>query len=665
MLVDTRGSLFWKVIEYSFYFFFITFPFINYSSFLYSGTSTRSLNLIIFAALLGIGLSIWLFTKEASMSIVKSPLFIALTVYLLSLTVSGLSGLNFSTTFWSVATRMTGMWYFLALGLFMLMLWAVISHEKRHHTLIRCIIFSTALYSILDLVGRDGFGWFFKNSSVEALTFGNTTFAAMYIFAAFLLALYYLLQAEHRNWWMYTLPIAIIINPNIISPRIWVGNFSEGIIGAAQASSFAVFLSLCALLGIWLVSKIKDTQQQSVVSYSLFGLGLLVALLTSFSLLSPDGYLREAYLSRSSAARPLVWEMSEKAIGQRPYVGWGADNFDRVFEKNYDNRLLQDEYGNEAWFDRAHNVFIDQMVDNGVVGLVLYLLVYIVTILALIYTALNAATKRDRVFASILIVYFTLHIAELQTAFDTSISYPILGCMFVSAAVLYHRARSLKQGNLALTISPALRYTLAGVLLAFFSWSLLFGALPLTKAQIANGGIRAVGSAEKRIPLYPDLFGSPIDEQAFLWRTVTDFERGISQDPTVLNDPKKVEGLEKEIIIFENRYREYVKANPTNFRAHLNLADVLIYQRLFGVDKLKEAQEVLDTSIELVPQSPQPYWMKAVGYIYMRKFDLARTYAKKGLELNPKIVQSQEVVKYVEDSIKTFPDIDLFFFRQI
>jgi tetratricopeptide (TPR) repeat protein len=83
------------------------------------------------------------------------------------------------------------------------------------------------------------------------------------------------------------------------------------------------------------------------------------------------------------------------------------------------------------------------------------------------------------------------------------------------------------------------------------------------------------------------------------------------------------------------------------------------------VDRLAEAQEVLDKAIELVPQSPQPYWMKAVAYIYMKKFDLAREYAQKGLALNPKIVQSQKIVEYVEKSIKNFPNIDLYFFRQI
>ncbi len=661
MITDAKRSVFWKSVEYLFYLFFISFPFIHYGSFLYSGTSTRSLNLIIFSAFLGVGLALWLFKKGNSVSLVKSPIFIALGLYLISLAVSGFLGLDPHTTFWSVATRMTGIWYFISLGFFMLMVWTVIHDEKRHHTLILGITISTALYSVLDLFGKDGLGWFFKDSLTEAFTFGNTTFAAMYIFGAFLLSLYYLFQSENKKWWMYCMPVVIIANPNIINKQVWFGDFSHGFVGAAQATSYAILLSLFALAVVWGISKIRGAKALSVVSYSLFGISLVAVVFAAFSLLYPNGYLREAYLSQATAARPLVWAISERAINQRPFFGWGADNFERVFEQNYDNRLLQDEYGNEAWFDRAHNVFIDQLIDNGFVGLLLYFAVYIVTILALIYTALNAAIKRDRIFASVLIVYFALHIAELQTAFDTSISYPMLAFLLVSAAVLLQRARPAP----FFSLNQMARYTIGVALFIFFSWSLVAGVLPFARAQITNGTIRAVGSAEKRIPLYPSLFGSPIDVQAFLWRTATDFQRGIAADPAVLEDPQKVDGLKREIALFEEGYREYVKGNPTNFRAHLNLADVLIYQMLFEVNKLEEAQAILDKAIALVPQSPQPYWMKAVAYVYMQKFALAREYAEKGLDLNPKIIQSKAVVKYVEDSIKTFPEIDLFFFRQI
>jgi len=203
------------------------------------------------------------------------------------------------------------------------------------------------------------------------------------------------------------------------------------------------------------------------------------------------------------------------------------------------------------------------------------------------------------------------------------------------------------------------------IVLLFCVFSLLVGLVPFVRAQVANGEIRTVGSAEKRISQYPVMFASSVDPYAFLWRAGTDFQRGIAENPAVLNDPQKVQWLKKEAVVFENEYRQYISENPTHFRAHLGLADILIYQRLFEVDKLAEAQQVLDDAIELVPQAPQSYWMKAVAYIYMREFDLAREYAQKAVELNPDAQQSPEVLRYVEESIKTFPEIELYFFRQI
>lgn len=663
---NKKTSLFWKYAEYSLIFYLAVFPFINFQSFLYGGTATRAISLILLASILGVFLGFWILQQKIQLSFPKNIILNSLLVYFIFVIVSGFAGLGFATSFWSVATRMTGIWYFLNLGLIMFVFWGVSINRDRQNKMILTIIASTALYSLLSFCGPEGLGFFFKNYTSDGFTFGNSTFAGMYIFAAFLLSLYYLCQSINKKWWMYAIPVTLVVNPYIISRQIWLGDFSNGFIGEARSSTYAVLISLGALFLIWLISKIKDSIIKKRVAYSVLTVFLCVVAICAFSLLSPNGFLRKVYLSQSTAARPLVWEMSEKAIKQRPLLGFGADNFERVFEKNYDNRLLQDEYGKEAWFDRAHNIFIDQAVDNGILGLILYILVYVIVIFSLLYSALNSSDKADRLFASILIVYFSLHFLELQTAFDTTVSYPILAFMFVAAIIISGRTiASVKGRDQQFIVNSKIKYLISGVLIVFFSWSLFFGWFPILNAEITNGYIRRVGSPEKRIPSYKTLFGSPMDTHSFLWRTVTDFQRGIAENPDILKDPQKVKLLKNELSIFEDNYKTYIKNNPNNFRARLGLADVLIYQRLFEEDKLKEAQEVLDAASILVPQSPQPYWMKAVGYIYMKKFDLARQYAKTGLVLNPQIKESQKVVSYVEKSIKDFPDIDLYFFTQI
>lgn len=652
-------------LYYLFCLFFAVFPFLNYSSFLYFPTTTRSITVVGLAGLLGLVCGVILLWEKSRLLIIKAPIFLVIGLGLISIILAGWWGLDWHNTFWSVTTRMTGIWYLLNLGLIMWLLWLVLEDPIKAKQLILIVVISTALYSVLAWSGPEGINWFFKNYSNDGFTFGNSTFAGMYLFGAFLLALYYVLQAETKRWWMYVLPVILVINPYIINHQVWSGNFSNGLVGEARASAYVIGLSLVGLALLWAISKIKSVVLKAKVSYALFVLALLTFMVATWSLLLPGGYLRGVYLDQASAARPLVWELSEKAIKERPYLGYGSDNFERVYEVYYDNRLLQDEYGVEAWFDRAHNIFIDQLLDNGLIGLIIYLLAYVVIIWSLIYVALNNKKKDDRLLAGLLILYFPLHLAELQTAFDTSISYPMLALLTVLAAILWDRT-FYGQDKKGFWVAPNyIKYLVAVTTLIFSFWSLFFGVVPFVLSGWANGYIRTIGSSEKRLPIYPTLLGSPIDRQAILWRTATDFERGISENPKVLDQPAKVENLKKELALLVANYQGYVKQNPTNFRAHLNLADVLIYSRLFGVDHLAEAQTVLDQAISIVPQSPQPYWMKSVAYIYMGKFDLARDYAKKGLALNPNITQSQVVVTYVENSIKTFPEIDLFFFTQI
>ncbi len=667
MHIDDMRGAFWRSVEWAYYLFFATFPFIVYNGFLYGPSSTRSLNLIIFSAIIGIACAVWsVSARGKGIHTAMAPALGALLIYLGSLVLSGLLGENWGTTFWSVSTRMTGAWYLLSLGVFMLPLWGLLEREQVRRRLVLVVTVSTALYSVLYLFSARGLGLIFPSYSLDAFTFGNSTFAGMYLFGAFLLALYYLASAPKRMWWMYLLPVLLVVNPAFLNVQILRGDFSGQIIGAARASTLALGLSLVFIFGIWVMSKIRQREVRAKAAWGLFAFGVCVAGAASLSLLSPNGYVRELYLSQGTQARPLVWEISEKAISQRPAFGWGADNFERVFEKNFDSRLLQKDNGNEAWFDRAHNVYIDQMLDNGRVGLVLYLLVYLLVAVGLLYALLNTTSRGDRYLAGVLIVYFPLHLAELQTAFDTSISYPMLALVFVLAGVVTQKAWQDKNPGVAtVAVPPAAVYAAAGTLSVFLVWSLLVGVVPFTKAQIANEAIRTVGSAERRLPLYPDLFNSPLDKQTFLWRTVVDFQRGIAEKPSVLSDQTKVVALAQEAELYTAEYRAYVQANPTNFRAHLGLADILMYQAILGKEDFVEARAVLDKAVALVPQHPAPYWMKAVSYVYEGKFAEARAVATDGLDLNPGVETSQHILKYVEQSKKDFPEISMYFFRQI
>ncbi len=648
------------------YLFVALFPFINFSQFLFGGTSTRSLFLILITTFLVIILIVGYVGKDTSITIPKTPFIIVVVIYTLVTIISSLLGFDFNHSFWSVATRMTGIWYISYLCLYTYILWLVLSEKERQRKLILTLIISTALYSVLATLSPEGLNLFFKNYASDAFTFGNSTFAGMYIYGAFILSIYYVYQSLTKKWWMYVLPVLIVFNPSIINGKIWHGDFALGLIGEARASTYVVLISIPIIFILFLISKIKDNAIKAKISYSIFFASILIMIASAISLLSHDGFLRNIYLKQGTLGRPLVWDMSVGVISKSPYLGYGIDNFESVFEKSYDNRLLQPEYGSEAWFDKAHNIFIDQLVESGYIGLISYLLLYITIIYTLIYSTLKSGDKNDRVLASLLIVYFTMHLVELQTAFDTSISYPILAVMMSLATVVYIRTRTaIGKDTELITIVGWKKYTILVLLGVYILWSMVYGFIPILRAEMASGGVNKAISAVDRIELYKIIQSSPMDYHPFIWRAAVDFQKRIADRPEILSDKLLVPSLKNEIIAIEVIYKQYINSHPNSYRSRLNLADVMIYQSLFGINKLNDAQSILDEAIKLVPQAPQPYWMKAVAYLYMKNFASATEYANKGLMLNSKIKISGDVVKYIETSIKNFPNIDLFFFKQI
>lgn len=644
------------------YVFIAVFPFLLYRGFLFNGTSTRAMNLAIIVEVLAVVLGIILFKKDTKLSIPKSPITISLILLFLGMVVASVAGVDFVTSFWSKATRTSGLFYFIHLGLFYGLLVMLFNDLRHRRALLQVFILSAALASLGALLGKDGVGVLFTNREWQGFTFGNSTFAAMYLFAAFVVSIYFAYETPKgaRRWWHYFIPVVLIANPYFISPGVFNG---DGVIGGAKSSSLAMFASVAMLGAAWLVSKIKSLKvRKGVIMGGVLG-GIFVAVFAVHSFLSVGGLLQKEYLKQATSARPIAWSLAQSAIGDFPVFGWGVDNFVYAVEKYYDNRVMEKVNGGEAWFDRAHNVFIDQTVESGYVGVSLYVLAFLAVIGSMLYVIFYSRERNDQAFAVFITVYMVGHLMELQTAFDTTISYIPFVIMVSCATVLMHRTYSMKKVQGGDWVVPnGIKYVKAVALIVVFSSLFFMGTVQMIRAQVANGDIRTAGSSEKRIPIYPALFSSPMDKGGFLNRTIIDLQKGISLSQELFENPAKVQGMKKELDIIIANYEEYLLAHPQDYRARISLNNTYIYQRLFDVDNLDKAHASADTAIALVPAAPQAYWQHAVAYLYQRKFDLAREWAKKAYDLNPNIEESKRVLDYIERSIKTFPEIDLYNF---
>ncbi len=663
-----------SALEWSFCLFLTLFPFLFDRDYFFYGTASRSAHLILFVEILALVVAIFLFYRKTKVSVVKSPITFALLCLFAVSFISALHGIDFQTSFWSKATRTTGLFYFIHIGFFYLLLASLFSEEKRFNRIVTAFLISAGLFSVGSFLSKDGLGLLFTNQTWSGFTFGNSSFAAMYLYAAFILSIYFVVRktGSSKKWWQYGIPLLFLINPYLINTDLFLGKINifvnpAAIIGEAQASSFATLFSVIALCIFWGFSFIKKASIRKGLIWFVVVSSVVVGVFAVRSLLSTDGYLREIYLRQASSARPIVWELSKKSIREKPVIGWGLDNFDRSFEKNYDNRILEEKNGAEAWFDRAHNIFIDQTVETGYLGLVAYLLVYVIVIACLVYVTATSTQWNNQSLAVLLSVYFGGHLIELQTGFDTTISYISLAVMLASATMLFYKTREERasHGSKSYTLPLWLQRVSACVVLAVFSVLLIVGTIPIVRAQNASGAAHRAGSSEKRLLLYPRMFASPLDTPTFLWRTLYDFQKGVAQKPQLLQDPEKRANFARELSFFTEEYRKYANAHPHDYRVRVSLAGAYLYERLLDVDHLNEAHVVLDDAITMNPDIPQAYWMKSVAYLYQRQFNLAREWAKKAYDLNPEVEQSQKIIDYIEESIQTFPDINFFTFSQI
>jgi tetratricopeptide (TPR) repeat protein len=122
----------------------------------------------------------------------------------------------------------------------------------------------------------------------------------------------------------------------------------------------------------------------------------------------------------SGQARQFIWPMALKGAAERPLFGWGQENFNYIFNADYNPKM----WGQEQWFDRAHSVFLDWLSASGIVGLVAYLALYVLFLTA-IWRASSLSIAKKSVLTGILAGYAIHNVF----VFDNLASYVLFFAM--------------------------------------------------------------------------------------------------------------------------------------------------------------------------------------------------------------------------------------------
>src|SRR3989344_1191028 len=321
------------------------FPFITGKNFFF-----RIIVEIIFGALIALAAMAPQFRPA------KSPLLWALAAFLGALSLATIFGVDPYHSFWSNYERMEG----LITHIHVFALFLVAAHTLRGmrewgYLFVVSVSVSaiTAVHGILQ-----GFGvWEVVGGGRPHATFGNSIYLATFLmFHLYILALFF--HGLKETWARMSLAVVFILD-------LWAFFF------ASSRGGFIGFLAgIFIIAGSLLV--IKSGKIYRYTALALLGaIGVLAMLIFIFPhssiVQNYDLFTRLSNVSfekLSQEPRIMIWGIALEGFKARPLFGWGPENFIIVYGKFYNPNL----YGNEPWFDRAHNMLLEWLVAAGGYG---------------------------------------------------------------------------------------------------------------------------------------------------------------------------------------------------------------------------------------------------------------------------------------------------------
>lgn len=326
--------------------------------------------------------------------------------------VADLLGENVYKSIWSNYERMEGFVLLAHLTLYYLVASSVMRTTDLWNKLFNTSIFASVAMSIYGLVQLAGKATISQGGVRLDGTFGNSTYFAIYLVFHIFLCLYMLVSEKRESWqkWVYGL---IMVLETVL------------LYFTATRGAILGFIGGLLLVGLLVMWKEKENKMFRKMSYWIIGgvlvviFGFILARNTEFVKTSPV-LSRFSTLSVSefkTQGRYFVWPMALEGIKERPILGWGQENFNFVFNKNYNPGM----FGQEEWFDRTHNLVLDWLIAGGILGFLAYVSIYA----SLFYYIWRKRSTQNLLQKSILTGMVSAYVLHNLFVFDNLISYII------------------------------------------------------------------------------------------------------------------------------------------------------------------------------------------------------------------------------------------------
>lgn len=330
-------------------------------------------------------LYLWLVIKNTYQWPKFNKGLIFFVLFILTLTISSIFGGHFLFSFWSTFERMDGLvnWYHILM--YVIVLLGVNRSEKDWHILFKTSIFVAWIVAFYALGQAMNLSFVMPSSGGQRLAslLGNAAYVGSYLFLNIVMAAYLIVKKVQNkdffSWGVFCNILGIILFVAILLATETRGAFLGLIL--------FVFLFFLAYL-------YYERHKRNIFYYVVAGLMVLGFIFISSIFTQKNSawvkavptFSRLANISltdTTTQSRLMIWKNSVLySFKEKPLLGWGEENFANAFNKYFPSEIFV-SMGSEIWYDRPHNILVQHLVQGGLVGLGLYLAIFIYLLLYL------------------------------------------------------------------------------------------------------------------------------------------------------------------------------------------------------------------------------------------------------------------------------------------